>query len=93
MSEARPRAASPTIGAGEAPPVLARLVRGEIVEAAHRGDVAIVGPGGELRAALGAPARLVSLRSAVKPFTAVAVLCAAEAAGIAAGIAAWLGGH
>lgn len=82
MSDARSPDPSPVIGAGDAPPVVARLIRGEIVEAVHRGDVAIVGPGGVLRASLGAPSRLVSLRSSVKPFTAVAVLCAAEAAGI-----------
>lgn len=62
-------------------PALVRLVRGGIVETQHRGDLAIVGEGGALRASLGSPDRLVSLRSSIKPFTAVAVLLAVEAAG------------
>jgi L-asparaginase II len=69
------------IGADPAAPVLVQVVRGEIVEAQHRGDVAIVGSGGVLRAALGAADRLISLRSAIKPFTAVAVLMAVESSG------------
>ncbi|MFM8813456.1 MAG: asparaginase [Candidatus Limnocylindrus sp.] len=69
------------IGAGSAAPVLVQVVRGAIVEAHHRGDVVIVGDGGAVRAALGAPDRLISLRSAIKPFTAVAVLLAVEASG------------
>ena len=62
-------------------PALVRLVRGGIVETQQRGDLAIVGEGGALRASLGAPDRLISLRSSIKPFTAVAVLLAVEAAG------------
>ena len=62
-------------------PALVRLVRGGIVETQHRGDLAIVGEGGALRASLGSPDRLISLRSSIKPFTAVAVLLAVEAAG------------
>jgi hypothetical protein len=69
------------IDADPVAPVLVRLVRGGIVEAQHRGDLAIVGEGGVLRAALGSPDRLISLRSSIKPFTAVAVLLALEAAG------------
>ena len=61
--------------------MLVQVVRGEIVEAQHRGDVVIVGDGGVVRASLGAADRLVSLRSAIKPFTAVAVLMAVEATG------------
>ena len=34
------------IGAGEAPPILTVLHRGEVAESAHRGDVAVVGAGG-----------------------------------------------
>jgi L-asparaginase II len=70
------------VGAGAPPPVIALVQRGQITEAAHRGDVAVVGEGGRLIASVGEPNRLVSLRSSVKPFTAVAVLAAAEAAGL-----------
>jgi L-asparaginase II len=57
--------------------------RGQITEAAHRGDVAVVAGGGRLAASLGEPDRLISLRSSVKPFTAVAALAAADEAGLA----------
>ena len=70
------------IGAGEAPPILTVLHRGEVMESAHRGDVAVVGAGGRLVSSLGNPERLVTLRSAIKPFTAVAVLIAATDAGM-----------
>ena len=70
------------VGAGSPPPVLVTVQRGQITEAAHRGDVAVVRSGGELAAQVGEADRLVSLRSSVKPFTAVAVLVAAAAAGI-----------
>ena len=70
------------IGAGEAPPILTVLHRGEVAESAHRGDVAVVGAGGRLVSSLGNPERLVTLRSAIKPFTAVAVLIAATDAGM-----------
>lgn len=69
------------IGVDPVAPVLVQVVRGEIVEAQHRGDVVIVGDGGVVRAALGASDRLISLRSAIKPFTAVAVLMAVESSG------------
>ena len=69
------------IGAVPAAPVLVQVVRGEIVEAHHRGDVVIVGEGGVVRSALGASNRLISLRSAITPFTAVAVLMAMESSG------------
>ena len=69
------------IGGEPVAPVLVQVVRGEIIEAQHRGDVVIVGDGGAVRAALGAADRLISLRSAIKPFTAVAVLMAVEASG------------
>lgn len=69
------------IGADPIAPVLVNVIRGGIVEAQHRGDIAIVGAGGRLRASLGASDRLISLRSAIKPFTAVAVLMAVEAVG------------
>lgn len=70
------------VGAGAPPPVITMVQRGQIIEAAHRGDVAVVGDGGRLAASVGEPDRLISLRSAVKPFTAVAVLAAADEAGL-----------
>jgi L-asparaginase II len=45
--------------------------------------VVVVGDGGRLAASVGAPDRLISLRSSVKPFTAVAALAAAGEAGLA----------
>lgn len=71
------------VGEGAPPPVITVVQRGQITEAAHRGDVAVVGVGGHLAASVGEPDRLVSLRSSVKPFTAVAVLAAATDAGLA----------
>ena len=70
------------VGDGAAPPVITVVQRGQITESAHRGDVAVVASGGRLAASVGDPDRLISLRSSVKPFTAVAVLAAADAAGL-----------
>jgi len=75
MSEVR-------VGEGAPPPVITVVQRGQITEAAHRGDVAVVGDGGRLAASVGEPDRLISLRSSVKPFTAVAALAAADEAGL-----------
>jgi L-asparaginase II len=75
MSDAR-------VGEGVPPPVISVVQRGQITEAAHRGDVAVVADGGRLAASIGEPDRLISLRSSVKPFTAVAVLAAADDAGL-----------
>jgi L-asparaginase II len=71
------------VGEGAPPPVITEVQRGQITEAAHRGDVAVVAGGGRLAASLGEPDRLISLRSSVKPFTAVAALAAADEAGLA----------
>lgn len=71
------------VGEGVPPPVITIVQRGQITEAVHRGDVAVVGDGGRLAASVGEPDRLISLRSSVKPFTSVAVLAAAEEAGLA----------
>ncbi|NBW31089.1 MAG: hypothetical protein EBR48_00295 [bacterium] len=65
------------------PPVITVVQRGQITESVHRGDVAVVAAGGRLAASLGEADRLISLRSSVKPFTAVAVLAAAHEAGLA----------
>jgi L-asparaginase II len=62
--------------------VITVVQRGQITESAHRGDVAVVASGGRLAASVGDPDRLISLRSSVKPFTAVAALAAADAAGL-----------
>jgi L-asparaginase II len=70
------------VGDGAPPPVITVVQRGQITESAHRGDVVVVGDGGRLAASVGAPDRLISLRSSVKPFTAVAVLAAADEAGL-----------
>lgn len=70
------------VGAGALPPVITVVQRGQITESAHRGDVVVVGDGGRLAASVGEPDRLISLRSSVKPFTAVAVLAATDEAGL-----------
>ena len=71
------------VGEGAPPPVITVVQRGQITESAHRGDVAVVAGGGRLAASVGEPDRLISLRSSVKPFTTVAVLAAADEAGLA----------
>jgi L-asparaginase II len=68
-------------GRDSAPPILVRMIREEIVESVHRGDVVEVDPAGRPIRQLGDPERLVTLRSCVKPFGLVALV---EAGGIAA---------
>ncbi len=74
---ARP-AASAARGARKAPPILARQVRGEIVESVHRGHVVRVDATGLVTHVAGDAEAEVTLRSCVKPFTLVAL---AEAGG------------
>jgi L-asparaginase II len=62
-------------------PILVRQVRNGIEESVHRGDIVEVDATGRIIRALGDPDRLVTLRSCVKPFGAVALL---EAGGQAA---------
>ncbi|MBA2373651.1 MAG: asparaginase [Chloroflexi bacterium] len=62
-----------------AAPVLVRQVRNGVEESVHRGDIVEVDIEGRLVRALGDPDRLVTLRSTVKPFGAVALI---EAGGI-----------
>lgn len=57
-----------------APPVLVRQLRNGIEESTHRGDVVEVDAAGRIVRQLGDPDRLVTLRSTVKPFGAVALL-------------------
>ena len=56
-------------------------MRNGVVESVHVGSVAICGPEGRLLASLGDPGRDTYVRSSVKPFQALAVLDAVEAAG------------
>jgi len=72
----RPRR-SPTVATSrerKAPPVLVRQLRDGIEESVHRGDIVESDAMGRLIRALGDPDRLVTLRSTVKPFGAVALL-------------------
>jgi L-asparaginase II len=62
-----------------APPVLVRQVRNGIEESVHRGDIVEVDAAGRLIRQLGDPDRIVTLRSTVKPFGALALI---EAGGV-----------
>jgi L-asparaginase II len=57
-----------------APPVLVEVIRGGILESAHRGWVAVARADGTLVASCGDPDRVTYLRSAMKPFQAVAMV-------------------
>jgi L-asparaginase II len=59
---------------GFAPPVLVDVRREGIVESRHRGHIVQVGADGRVERGLGDPGVLVTLRSAVKPFTLVAFI-------------------
>jgi L-asparaginase II len=79
----RPRRA-PAKAAGRrtlATPILVRQLRNGIEESVHRGDIVEADASGELIRVLGDPDRVVTLRSTVKPFGAVALI---EAGGIEA---------
>ncbi len=60
--------------AGGIPPILARVLRGERIESAHRGHGAAVSVAGRLVASAGDPDAAVYLRSAAKPFQAMPLL-------------------
>ena len=62
-------------------PVLVRQLRNGIEESVHRGDIVEADASGELIRVLGDPDRIVTLRSTVKPFGALALI---EAGGVAA---------
>ncbi len=55
-------------------PILVEMVRGGVVESAHRGAVAVVSPDGALVAGIGAVGRPTFPRSAVKPLQALPLL-------------------
>jgi L-asparaginase II len=54
--------------------VLARVVRGGVVESVHRGHLVVIGPEGEVRQRRGGPDATFFARSALKPVQAVAML-------------------
>ncbi len=83
-SPATPRSRRPTRPASRGrgiPPVIVRQVRNGIEESVHRGDIVEADATGRVIRQLGDPDRLVTLRSTVKPFGALAVI---EAGGIEA---------
>lgn len=53
---------------------LVDVVRGELIEARHRGDIAVVNATGALRAFVGEPSTVAYWRSAAKPFQAMPLL-------------------
>jgi L-asparaginase II len=63
----------------EAPPVVARVRRGEAVESRHRADAAVADEDGRLVAGCGDSSLKVFLRSAAKPFQALPLI---EAGGV-----------
>lgn len=82
-SPATPRARRPTKPSTRvrgAAPILVRQVRNGIEESVHRGDIVEVDAAGRLIRQLGDPDRIVTLRSTVKPFGALAII---EAGGVA----------
>lgn len=70
----RARGVLPRWPKGAAAPVLAEQVRGGIVESRHRGHVVQVAADGQVEHLVGDPELLVTLRSAVKPFTLIPLI-------------------
>nr|MBA2529990.1 asparaginase [Euzebyales bacterium] len=68
--------------AGLPAPALVRVVRNGVVESAHSGHVAVCDPSGAVVAALGDAELPTYVRSAVKPFQALAILELLEQAGV-----------
>jgi L-asparaginase II len=78
----KPQRPPPRVTRGRGvPPILVRQVRNGIEESVHRGDIVEVDPAGRVIRQLGDPDRMVTLRSAVKPFGVLALI---EAGGIEA---------
>lgn len=74
---------------------LVEVLRGPVVEAVHRGDVAVVGSDGQLLCGLGSPLQKVTFwRSAAKPFQALPVVSSGAAGerGLLAGDLALISG-
>ena len=67
------RIAAPRPGP-ESAGLLARVVRGALVESEHRGHLVVLGPSGDVRALVGTPDAVVWVRSSLKPLQAVAML-------------------
>ncbi len=78
---AKPRTSRASRSVRPATPILVRLMRNGIEESVHRGDIVEVDVTGRILRQLGDAERLVTLRSTVKPFGAVALI---EAGGIEA---------
>jgi L-asparaginase II len=79
---ARPGRPAPRAVRGRGvPPILVRQIRNGIEESVHRGDIVEVDPAGRVIRQLGDADRIVTLRSAVKPFGLLALI---EAGGIEA---------
>src|SRR6186713_2880665 len=57
-----------------APPVLAEVRRGSIVESRHRGHIVQVNEAGRVERGIGDPQVVVNLRSSVKPFALIALV-------------------
>ncbi len=70
----RVRGVVPRWPKGTAAPVLAEQMRGGIVESRHRGHVVQVTADGRVEHLLGDPDLVVTLRSAVKPFTLIPLI-------------------
>jgi len=58
---------------------MVEVMRGDWVESAHRGALAVVDMNGRLVASLGAPAQPVFVRSCAKPIQALALVCSGAA--------------
>ena len=76
---ARPVRSTAAAASRRVAPILARHIRGDIVESIHRGHVVQVDATGAVLRTAGDPDVVVALRSTVKPFTLVALL---EAGGV-----------
>jgi L-asparaginase II len=68
------RTTRPSVRGRAIAPILVRQVRNGIEESVHRGDIVEVDAAGRLIRQLGDPERVVTLRSTVKPFGALAII-------------------
>lgn len=72
--DAAPERPAPPARPRRVPPVLARVERNGVIESVHRGHVVQAGVNGEPVRVAGDPDVVVTLRSAVKPFTLAALV-------------------